>query len=76
MSHYINLCEYLSRQPSEKKFVAVSFFITNPETSSKLKAQWSLRNNKHSKVFGRNLNETQAVTHKYFDGQSPSFKGS
>lgn len=42
---------------SEKKYLVVSFFVTNEVALSKLKEQWSKRTSDHGRVLGRSMNQ-------------------
>jgi len=51
-----------------KKIIVVSFFITKTEALRKIRAQWALRDHKHSKVLDKNLSDAQSIKHEEFGG--------
>lgn len=68
MHGYAALNEYLDKQSPDGQLIIVSFFVTNPVTLSKLKAQWALRNAEHTTVLGRITKDIEILQDEDFGG--------
>ena len=64
----MDLSEHLRRQPPGKQLALLSFFITNSPAVEKLEKEWSIRNNSHNKILGRDSNSSK-ISHDEFGGK-------